>query len=156
MIQQSLLTLFMGSQSILEACMADMEAAKERDPACDKYTQCILYFKGFQAIQCQRIAHWLWKKDRKVAAHMMASLACSPFNALMLHPYCFWVMLDTHAATCDVAYDATALNHHSLYVAACRCWQLRCKVEYQRCCMWTFTLQLSWGLAYSLIMPLEL
>ncbi len=53
-------------QSILEAGMADMEAAKERDPACDKYTQCILYFKGFQAIQCQRIAHWLWKKDRKV------------------------------------------------------------------------------------------
>ena len=60
-------------QSILEACMADMEAAKERDPACDKYTQCILYFKGFQAIQCQRIAHWLWKKDRKVGA---ASVAC--------------------------------------------------------------------------------
>lgn len=55
-----------GVQSILEACMADMEAAKERDPACDKYTQCILYFKGFQAIQCQRIAHWLWIKDRKV------------------------------------------------------------------------------------------
>ena len=46
--------------------MADMEAAKERDPACDKYTQCILYFKGFQAIQCQRIAHWLWQKGRKV------------------------------------------------------------------------------------------
>ena len=55
-----------GMQSILEAGMADMEAARERDPACDKYTQCILYFKGFQAIQCQRIAHWLWKKDRKV------------------------------------------------------------------------------------------
>ena len=52
--------------------MADMEAAKERDPACDKYTQCILYFKGFQAIQCQRIAHWLWKKDRKVCAAYVA------------------------------------------------------------------------------------
>ena len=57
-------------QSILEAGMADMEAAKERDPACDKYTQCILYFKGFQAIQCQRVAHWLWKKDRKVQVMM--------------------------------------------------------------------------------------
>ena len=55
--------------------MADMEAAKERDPACDKYTQCILYFKGFQAIQCQRIAHWLWNKDRKVGAASVAPVA---------------------------------------------------------------------------------
>ena len=60
--------------------MADMEAAKERDPACDKYTQCILYFKGFQAIQCQRIAHWLWKKDRKVA------LSCHHASC------CWWVV----------------------------------------------------------------
>lgn len=59
--------------SILEACMADMEAAKERDPACDKYTQCILYFKGFQAIQCQRIAHWLWQKGRKMLAIALQS-----------------------------------------------------------------------------------
>ena len=66
---------FWGLQSILEACMADMEAAKERDPACDKYTQCILYFKGFQAIQCQRIAHWLWNKDRKVGAASVAPVA---------------------------------------------------------------------------------
>ncbi len=26
----------------------------------------MLYFKGFQAIQCQRVAHWLWRKGRKV------------------------------------------------------------------------------------------
>ena len=63
---ESVNIIVVDMQSILEAGMADMEAARERDPACDKYTQCILYFKGFQAIQCQRIAHWLWKKDRKV------------------------------------------------------------------------------------------
>ncbi|KAA6422529.1 MAG: serine acetyltransferase [Trebouxia sp. A1-2] len=64
---------YQDDSSILEAGMADMEAAKERDPACDKYTQCILYFKGFQAIQCQRIAHWLWKKDRKMLAVALQS-----------------------------------------------------------------------------------
>ncbi|KAL0049483.1 hypothetical protein WJX82_003355 [Trebouxia sp. C0006] len=64
---------YQDDSSILEAGMADMEAAKERDPACDKYTQCILYFKGFQAIQCQRIAHWLWKKDRKMLAIALQS-----------------------------------------------------------------------------------
>lgn len=53
-------------QSIMEACVADIQAVFERDPACDRYTQCILYFKGFQAIQCHRIAHWLWTHNRRV------------------------------------------------------------------------------------------
>lgn len=66
--------------------MADMEAAKERDPACDKYTQCILYFKGFQAIQCQRIAHWLWKKGRKVCAACRLQLL--PLPAVFLWSLC--------------------------------------------------------------------
>ena len=46
--------------------MADIQAVFERDPACDRYTHCILYFKGFQAIQCHRIAHWLWTRNRRV------------------------------------------------------------------------------------------
>ena len=53
-------------QSIMEACVADIQAVFERDPACDRYTHCILYFKGFQAIQCHRIAHWLWMRNRRV------------------------------------------------------------------------------------------
>lgn len=55
-----------GLQSIMEACVADIQAVFERDPACDRYTHCILYFKGFQAIQCHRIAHWLWTRNRRV------------------------------------------------------------------------------------------
>eukprot|EP00879_Flechtneria_rotunda_P014413 GHRR01015060.1.p3 GENE.GHRR01015060.1~~GHRR01015060.1.p3 ORF type:complete len:136 (+),score=43.33 GHRR01015060.1:755-1162(+) len=53
-------------RAIVDAAMADMQAVLDRDPACDKYTQCLLYFKGYQAIQCQRIAHHLWGKGRKV------------------------------------------------------------------------------------------
>ena len=47
--------------------MADLQAVFDRDPACDKYTQCLLYFKGFQSIQCQRVAHWLWNHGRRVS-----------------------------------------------------------------------------------------
>lgn len=54
-------------QSMIEACCADMQAVFDRDPACDKYSQCMLYFKGFQAVQSHRIANWLWKKGRKVS-----------------------------------------------------------------------------------------
>jgi serine O-acetyltransferase len=52
--------------AIIEACIADLQAVFDRDPACEQYTQCLLYFKGFQAIQCHRIAHYLWGKGRKV------------------------------------------------------------------------------------------
>ena len=56
--------------------MADIQAVFERDAACDRYTQCILYFKGFQAIQCHRIAHWLWTRNRRVRPR-----AAQPFPA---------------------------------------------------------------------------
>ena len=51
---------------MLAACVADILAVRERDPACDKYSTCILYFKGFHALQCHRIAHWLWRNGRQV------------------------------------------------------------------------------------------
>jgi hypothetical protein len=57
---------------IVDAALADMQAVFDRDPACEKYTQCLLYFKGFQAIQCHRIAHHLWDKGRKVRGRCLA------------------------------------------------------------------------------------
>ncbi len=51
---------------VMQSCLADLQAVFDRDPACDRYTQAILYFKGFQAVQCYRVAHWLWLKGRKV------------------------------------------------------------------------------------------
>ena len=33
--------------SISDACAADLRAARERDVACDTYTKCLLFFKGF-------------------------------------------------------------------------------------------------------------
>ena len=47
--------------------MADLQAVYDRDPACETFVQCVLYFKGFQAIQCQRVAHWLWGHGRRVS-----------------------------------------------------------------------------------------
>ena len=54
------------AQSILEACEADLQAVVDRDPACEKFAQALLYFKGFQAIQCHRLNHWLWRNNRRV------------------------------------------------------------------------------------------
>src|SRR2546423_1744553 len=46
--------------AIGDAARADLSAIFERDPACHSYAQAFLFFKGFQALQCHRIAHWLW------------------------------------------------------------------------------------------------
>ncbi len=70
-----------GAQSIMEACVADIQAVYERDAACDRYTQCILYFKGFQAIQCHRIAHWLWTRNRRVRPRATHPRAVQPEGA---------------------------------------------------------------------------
>ena len=32
----------------------------ERDPACERFIEPFLYFKGFHAIQAHRLTHWLW------------------------------------------------------------------------------------------------
>ena len=52
---------------IMDAAVADALAVKERDPACEQYSQCILYFKGYQALQAYRLAHWLWQNGRHVS-----------------------------------------------------------------------------------------
>lgn len=53
---------------ILQAAVADIHAHYERDPACNFYALPVLYFKGFQAVQGYRFAHWLWQQGRQSLA----------------------------------------------------------------------------------------
>lgn len=64
---------------------ADISAVYERDPACDKFMQPLLYFKGFHAIQAQRLAHWLWNNDRHDMALYLQSCISSVFQ-VDIHP----------------------------------------------------------------------
>jgi serine O-acetyltransferase len=57
--------------ALVQCAIADMQAVLERDPACDKYVQIILYFKGFQALQAQRIGHSLYLSGRKSLALLL-------------------------------------------------------------------------------------
>ena len=47
------------------AARSDLMAVYERDPACHRFLQPILFFKGYQAVQAYRVGHWLWR-----AAHL--------------------------------------------------------------------------------------
>jgi len=46
------------------AARADLVAVHDRDPACHRFLQPILYFKGYQAVQAYRVGHWLWTSGR--------------------------------------------------------------------------------------------
>jgi len=48
---------------------ADIVAVYDRDPACHRFLQPILFFKGFQAVQGYRISNWLWREGHKDLAY---------------------------------------------------------------------------------------
>lgn len=64
---------------------ADILAVFERDPACHRLIQPILFFKGFQAIQAYRIANWLWRNDRKDLAYFF-QMRTSEIFGVDVHP----------------------------------------------------------------------
>src|SRR5215469_8229867 len=55
-------------RSIVAAAEADLRAVFERDPACKGYVQPFLFFKGFQALQTYRVAHFMWRSGREAIA----------------------------------------------------------------------------------------
>ncbi len=60
-------------------------AVYDRDPACHRFLQPLLYFKGFQAVQAYRIAHWLWNEGRQDLAYFVQMRASEMFG-VDIHP----------------------------------------------------------------------
>jgi serine O-acetyltransferase len=71
--------------SIGLAARADIVAVNDRDPACDRFLLPLLFFKGFQAIQAYRIAHWLWTTGRRDLARFFQMRASEVFG-VDIHP----------------------------------------------------------------------
>ena len=57
-----------------------MSATLERDPACHRAIEPLLFFKGFQAIQTHRFAHALFKAGRRDFALYLQSRASQVFQ----------------------------------------------------------------------------
>lgn len=71
--------------AIIEASTKDLLAVRQRDPAVKCYSTALLFFKGFQALQGYRIAHWLWGQERKGMALYVQSRISEVF-AVDIHP----------------------------------------------------------------------
>jgi len=67
------------------ALKADITAAFERDPACERLIEPFLYFKGFHAIQAHRLTHWLWHNRERDFALYLQSRSSEVFQT-DIHP----------------------------------------------------------------------
>jgi serine O-acetyltransferase len=70
---------------IITSARADLSATYERDPACNSYLEPFIFYKGYQAIQAYRIAHWLWNQERKALAQYIQSRVSETFQ-VDIHP----------------------------------------------------------------------
>jgi serine O-acetyltransferase len=85
LIQQAFQDALDADPSIGDAMRADIVAVHDRDPACNRYLEPLLYFKGFQAVQTHRMAHQLWKMDRRDFAYYLQSRS-SVVYSVDIHP----------------------------------------------------------------------
>ncbi|MDS9949105.1 MAG: serine O-acetyltransferase [Planktomarina sp.] len=105
----------MQDGEISSCARADLVAVTERDPACNRFIQPLLFFKGFQAIQAYRVGHWLWRAGRKDMAYYFQSRISEVFS-LDIHPAALigrGIMID-HAHSIVIGETAVVGNNVSM------------------------------------------
>ena len=78
-------TALANESEIALAARADIIATYDRDPACTRYIEPLLYFKGFQSLQIHRMAHRLYLMGRRDFAFYLQSRVSVVFN-VDIHP----------------------------------------------------------------------
>ncbi len=76
---------YRNNPRLVERAEIDIEAVMDRDPASISYLQPFLYFKGYQALQAYRVAHFLWQNNRKLLAFHLQSRISELFQ-VDIHP----------------------------------------------------------------------
>lgn len=85
-LKEVFIQAFSEDPSIGVKVRQDIRAVCERDPAAaGSSLSPFLFFKGFQALSCHRVAHWLWLQQRYDLALYLQSLI-SEVLAVDIHP----------------------------------------------------------------------
>jgi serine O-acetyltransferase len=85
LIRQAYMDALEDVPTIGDAFRADIVATVDRDPATHRLLEPVLYYKGFHAIQSQRLSHWLWTKGRRDFALYLQSRTSAVFQC-DIHP----------------------------------------------------------------------
>jgi serine O-acetyltransferase len=84
-LRQTYLDVVAREPGIGAAFRADMLATLDRDPACTRLIEPVLYFKGFHAIATHRLAHVLWRAGQRDLALYLQSRSSEVFQT-DIHP----------------------------------------------------------------------
>jgi serine O-acetyltransferase len=84
-IRQTYLDVIGREPTIGIAFRADIMATLDRDPACTRLIEPVLYFKGFHAIATHRLAHVLWNAGQRDLALYLQSRSSEVFQT-DIHP----------------------------------------------------------------------
>ena len=63
----------------------EIDSIMARDPAARTRWEVIFCYAGFHALMLHRAAHWLWQRDLKLIARMLASIG-RMLTAIEIHP----------------------------------------------------------------------
>lgn len=74
-----------ADDGIVASAATDLQAIRDRDPACPDPLTPLLYFKGYQALQSHRIAHRLWHQNKIHLARHIQSRVSEVFG-VDIHP----------------------------------------------------------------------
>jgi serine O-acetyltransferase len=80
LINRTFAQVLAGKPEIGDYFRADLQAVYDRDPACMRYIEPLLYFKGFHALVTHRFAHELWNSGRRDFALYLQSQASRIFG----------------------------------------------------------------------------
>jgi serine O-acetyltransferase len=85
LISQTFQSVLEDDNTLGKIFRADLSAVYDRDPACTRFLDPLLYFKGFHALVTHRFAHALWKRGRRDFALYLQSQS-SRFFGVDIHP----------------------------------------------------------------------
>jgi serine O-acetyltransferase len=85
LINQTFLGVVAAKPDLGASFRADLAAVFDRDPACTRYLEPLLYFKGFHALVTYRFAHELWQNGRRDYALYLQSQSSRMFG-VDIHP----------------------------------------------------------------------
>ncbi len=85
LIRQTYCEALSDEPELGEIFRVDMMAVFDRDPACERLLEPLLYFKGFHALQTHRLANWLWRRGRSDFALYLQSRSSEIFQ-VDIHP----------------------------------------------------------------------
>jgi serine O-acetyltransferase len=85
LVRQTFLSILESHPEFGTMFRVDLAAVYDRDPACNRLIDPLLYFKGFHALETQRFGHALWHLGRKDFALYLQSQSSRVFS-VDIHP----------------------------------------------------------------------